>query len=44
MAGLPPDTLNEIGMLKRCETDIGFTRTQTIMQGASHCAFPFLVR
>jgi uncharacterized LabA/DUF88 family protein len=41
MAELPPDTLNEIGVLKRRDIDIEFTRTQTIMQGASHCDFRF---
>jgi hypothetical protein len=35
MAELPPDTLNEIGVLKRRDIDIEFTCTQTIIQGAS---------
>lgn len=34
MADLPPDTLNEIGVLKRRE----------IMQGASHCDFGFKLK
>ena len=37
MAERPPDTLNETAVLKRRHIDIEFTRTQTIMQGASHC-------
>ena len=41
MAERPPDTLNEIGVLKRRHIDIEFTRTRTIMQGASHCDFRF---
>jgi hypothetical protein len=41
MAELPPDTLNEIGVLKRRDIDIELTRTQTMMQGASHCDFRF---
>jgi len=35
MAELPPDTLNEIRVLKRRDIDIEFTRTQTIIQCAS---------
>ena len=41
MAERPPDTLNEIGVLKRRDIDIEFTRTQTILQGASPCDFRF---
>lgn len=41
MAELPPDTLNEIGVLKRRHIDIELTRTQAIMHGASHCASRF---
>ena len=41
MTELPPDTLNEIGVLKRREIAIEFMRTQTIMRGASHCGFRF---
>jgi hypothetical protein len=41
MAERPPDTLNEIRVLERRDIDIEFTRTQTIMQGASHCDFRF---
>ena len=88
MSELPPDTLNEIGVLRRREIearilmpvlerlgaefgeervfaiardviievardfslvegfnpDIALTRTQTIMQGASHCDFRFVAR
>ena len=41
MAGLSPDTLNEIGVLKRRDIDIEFTRTQTLMQSVNHCDFRF---
>jgi hypothetical protein len=41
MAEVPPDRLNEIGVLKHRDIDIEFTHTQTIMQGASHCDFRF---
>ena len=41
MAELRPDTLNEIRVLKRRDIDIEFTRTQTIIQGASPRDFRF---
>jgi len=41
LAERPPDTLNEIGVLKHRDIDIEFTRTRTITQGASHYDFRF---
>ncbi len=41
MAEPPPDTLDEIGVVKRREADIEVTRTRTVIQRASHCDFRF---